>query len=250
MGRVKVEVVNGVAVLKMGGEKKNPINPELVSDLGEAVEHVRESDEVRGVVLTSDDERFFSIGLDVPRLIDYDRKEFREFIRNFNLVCLEIYTLPKPVVAAINGHAIAGGCILALCCDYRFMSQEKCLIGLNEIRLGLSVPYLPQRILQQMDWKLARELVYGGDFYSPDRALEMGVVDAIFPKDELVDRSIERAKSLGELPSEAFSVVKEIRTMKVKEECMSILEKDVDAFTSLWFSEEAQKRLREVVKSF
>ena len=147
MSTVKVESFDGVAVLKLNSGKKNPINPELVNDLSDAVKDVKESGDVRGVILTSEDERFFSIGLDVPKLINEDREKFREFIRDFNLLCLEIYTLPKPVIAAVNGHATAGGYILALCCDYRFMAEGKSLIGLNEVKLGLTVPYLPMRIL-------------------------------------------------------------------------------------------------------
>ena len=248
--RVKVERVEDVAVLKMGGERKNPINPELVSDLSSAVEEVKESEEVRGVVLTSEDERFFSIGLDVPKLINEEREKFREFIKSFNLLCLEIFTLPKPVVAAINGHATAGGCILALCCDYRFMAEGKSLIGLNEVKLGLSVPYLPQRILQQIGLRVARDVVFGGEFYTPEKALEMGIIDAVFPKERLMDEAIKKAKDLGKHPSKAFAAVKENATAKIKEECLTILEKDVDTFVDLWFSEEAQKRLREVMKSF
>ncbi|ADC66047.1 Enoyl-CoA hydratase/isomerase [Ferroglobus placidus DSM 10642] len=244
---VEVEVVDGVAILKMNSGKKNPINPELVEDLKRAVESVKS--EASGIVLTSKDERFFSIGLDVPKLIDYDKQLFKEFIRSFNLLCLEIYTMPKPTVAAVNGHAIAGGCILALCCDYRFMVKEKALIGLNEIKLGLSVPYLPQRILQMIDERVARDVVYGGDFYSAEKALELGIIDGVFSKEELVEKSIEKVKSLNH-PAEAFSAVKKNRTLKVKEECLALLEKDVETFTSLWFSEEGQKRLKEAMRSF
>lgn len=244
---VEVEVVDGVAILKMNGGKKNPINPELVEDLKKAVESVKS--EARGMVLTSRDERFFSIGLDVPKLINYDKQLFKEFIRDFNLLCLEIYTMPKPTVAAINGHAIAGGCILALCCDYRFMVKEKALIGLNEIKLGLSVPYLPQRILQLIDERVARDMVYGGDFYSAERAMEMGIVDGVFPKEELLEKSIEKVKSLNH-PPEAFSAVKKNRTRSVREECLALMEEDVETFTSLWFSDEGQKRLKEAMKSF
>ena len=249
MGAVEIEREEGVAILKLNSGKKNPINPELVEGLSEALKAVKE-DEVRGIVLTSSDERFFSIGLDVPKLINYDREKFREFIRNFNLVCLEIYTLPKPVVAAVNGHATAGGCILALCCDYRYMSEGRNLIGLNEVKLGLSVPYLPVRILQQISGSLARDVVYNGEFFTPEKALEIGIVDAVYSKDELLEEAIKKAKTLGEQPREAFAAVKKILTERIKEETLAILDEDVNTFVSLWFSEEGQKRLREVMKSF
>jgi len=251
MSFVEVERDEETAVVRLQRGKKNPINPELVKDLLDAIKEVKNSLEMNSMVLTSSSDRFFSIGLDVPELLSYERGEFRRFIRDFNLLCLDIYTLPKPTVAAINGHAIAGGCVLALCCDYRYMSVGKRLIGLNEVKLGVSVPYLPHKILEQIAGeRVATEMIYGGEFYSPEKAFEMGVVDGIFNAEELLDKSTEKVKALGKMPGRAFAVVKGIRTENIKERALERLEEDVDVFVELWFSEEAQKRLREAAKKF
>ncbi|AIY90328.1 enoyl-CoA hydratase/isomerase family protein [Geoglobus acetivorans] len=251
MNTVDLQDMDGVAVVRLNRGKKNPINPEFVGDLSEVIEQVREDGGITSAVLTSSNDRFFSIGLDVPELIDYDKTEFREFIMDFNLLCLDIYTLPKPTAAAINGHAIAGGCILALCCDFRYMSEGKKLFGLNEVKLGVSVPYLPQRILQQIAGdRVTVEMVYGGDFYPPEKVLEMGVVDGVFAPEELLQKSVERVKKIGELPGRAFAAVKANRTERVREDIIKRLERDVDVFVELWFSDEAQQRLREAMKSF
>mgnify|MGYP000734207827 CR=1 FL=1 len=251
MSTVETEISGGVGIVRLSSGRKNPINPDLVKDLSERIEEIKEGEEIQSLVLTSSDDRFFSIGLDVPRLIDLERSEFRKFIREFNLLCLDIYTLPKPSVASINGHAIAGGCILALCCDYRYMSEGKRLIGLNEVKLGVSVPYLPHKILEQTAGeRTATEMIYGGEFYSPEKALEMGVVDEIFSSEELLEKSVEKARNLGRMPGKAFAAVKENRTESIKEKALERLEKDVDVFVELWFSEEGQKRLREAAKNF
>ncbi len=251
MGMVEIETENDVAVIRLNNGRKNPINPEFVDALSNAFDEVNESEKVGSVILTGSNDRFFSIGLDVPSLIDYERSEFRKFIRDFNLLCLHIYTLPKPTVASINGHAIAGGCILALCCDYRFAGEGKRLIGLNEVRLGVSVPYLPHKILEQIAGeRVATEMIYGGEFYSPEKALEMGVVDGVFRSEELLKKSLEKAISLGEIPRKAFAAVKVDRTEGIKEKAIQRLERDVDVFVELWFSDEGQKRLREAAKNF
>ena len=251
MVSVEIENADNIAVVKLSSGKKNPINPELVRDLSGMIKKVKENSEIKSMVLTSSNDRFFSIGLDVPELIEYGRDEFRKFIKDFNLLCLELYTLPKPTIAAINGHAIAGGCILALCCDYRFMGDGKKLIGLNEVKLGVSVPYLPQKILEQIaGGRVATEMIFSGEFYTPEKAFNMGVVDGIFSSDELLQKSIEKARILGEQPADAFATVKINRAGEIKEFYLRKLEKDVDVFVDLWFSDEAQKRLREAAKNF
>ena len=251
MGTVDSEIEDDVAVVRLNNGRKNPINREVVEDLFIAIENVKKTDEINSMVLTSSSDRFFSIGLDVPQLIDCERSEFRKFIRDFNLLCLNLYTLPKPAVASVNGHAVAGGCILALCCDFRYASTGKILIGLNEVKLGVSVPYLPHKILEQMVGdRTATEMIYSGEFYSPERALEKGVVDGIFNPEELIAKSIEKSRNIGRMPERAFSAVKDSRTESIKERVLQRLERDVDVFVNLWFSDEAQERLREAVKSF
>ncbi len=251
MASVEVENKDGVAVIRLNSGRKNPINPDLVRDLSEMIGEIERDSKIHSMVLTSSDDRFFSIGLDVPRLINLERSEFREFIKEFNLLCLDIYTLPKPTIASINGHAIAGGCILTLCCDFRYAGDGRILIGLNEVKLGVSVPYLPQKILEQIAGeRVATEMIYGGEFYSPEKALEMGIVDGVFSSEELLQKSFEKAKVIGGQPAKAFTAVKMNRTGEIKELALKKLERDVDVFVELWFSEVAQKRLKEAAKNF
>lgn len=251
MGTVNFELDEGVGIIGLKSGKKNPINPELVADFSEVLKEIINSDDVKSVVLTSDNEKFFSIGLDVPKLIDMEKEEFRAFIRNFNKLCLDLYTISKPTVASINGHAIAGGFILALCCDYRFMGKGRGLVGLNEVKLGVSVPLLPQKILERLAGeRIARDMIYSGEFYNPERAFELGAVDGVFESEEVLEKSIEKARNLGEMPERAFQAVKLNRIIEIKELVMKNFDSDVDTFVELWYSDKAQERLREAIKSF
>jgi enoyl-CoA hydratase/carnithine racemase len=96
---------------------------ELVDELGKLLERIEHDSSVSALVLGSSNDKFLSIGFDIPRLFELPREDFTTFFSEFNRVCLSLYTLPKPTIAAITGHAVAGGCILALCCDYRFIAE-------------------------------------------------------------------------------------------------------------------------------
>ena len=138
MKMIGVEYHDQVAIVRLDRPATNAINLQLVDELAEALEGVKRDADVRSLVLTSSNDKFFSIGFDIPQLFDLTREDFRSFYQAFNRMCLDLYTLPKPTVAAITGHAIAGGCILTLCCDYRFIAQGRKLMGLNEIMLAYS----------------------------------------------------------------------------------------------------------------
>ena len=122
---INIDYKNTVAVVELRRGKTNALDLELVGNLQKSLQQLKADPGVRGVVLASASEKFFSIGFDIPQLFELARENFRVFYHDFNQVCLELYTLPKPTIAAINGHAVAGGCILTLCCDYRFIGQGR-----------------------------------------------------------------------------------------------------------------------------
>jgi enoyl-CoA hydratase/carnithine racemase len=251
MTLVEFEAVDNVAILKLNRGITNAINMDLAVELSSAVEEVRRSNYLRALVLTSSNDKFFSIGFDVPELINTTRREFLEFYHAFNQLCLNLYTLPKPTIAAITGHAIAGGCILTLCCDYRYISQGRKLMGLNEIKLGLPIPYFADRTLRQIVGdRAATEILYTGEFYPPEKALEMNLVDEVLPPEQVLQRAIEKVGAIGKLPDKAFAVLKENRTREISNEFLRNFEEELIVFVDFWFSEETQERLKEAIKSF
>ena len=169
----------------------------------------------------------------------------------FNNVCLDLFTMPKPTVAAITGHAIAGGFILALCCDYRFIARGHKLMGLNEVKLGVPVPYLPDRILHSLVGFLkAREIMESGEFFPSNASLEMGIVDKILSIENVVETAIEHADTLGALPKVGYEMIKQNRVEVIKEQVIARPDEKEAYFIESWYSDEARKCLKEAMKKF
>lgn len=242
---------NQVAVLTLDRGVTNALNLELLRELAETLRDLMQAPDVSGIVLTSSNHKFFSIGFDLPQLIGLERKEFEIFFRTFNRTCMDLYTLPKPTVAAITGHAIAGGCILALCCDYRFCADGRKLMGLNEIKLGVPVPYLADCVLHQIvGARNAREIMCTGEFYEVDDSYRMGLIDRVVPLEHVIREAIEKADSIGRLPGNAFAAIKSNRVEAIERRVSAKLEEKVRLFMECWVSEEARTLLREATEKF
>lgn len=240
-----------VIILKLNRGVTNALNGELVKELGNFLREVKETKEATALVITSANEKFFSLGFDIPELYSKEPHEFKTFFTSFNQLCLELYTLPKPTIAALTGHTIAGGFILASCCDYRFIGQGKKFCALNEIHLGVPVPYLSDYILRQLVGnRLATEMMYSGKMIPPEEAMQMGIVDALFPPERVLPESIARARELGRLPAKAFGAIKDNRTRLVAEGIRQRLEEDIEQFVKFWYLEEVREKLKEAMKKF
>jgi enoyl-CoA hydratase/carnithine racemase len=160
-------------------------------------------------------------------------------------------TISKPLVAGIAGHAIAGGCILSLCCDYRFISEGRKLIGLNEIKLGVPVPYVADCILRKLiGHRLARDVMDSGGFLEPEEAHRLGMVDRILPVEEVVPQSIDKARELSSDSMEAFALIKSSRVHALEREISAQLAEREDAFIKCWFSDDARVRLKEAISKY
>ena len=242
---------DGIAIIKLNRGTTNAINPDLVASLTSTLRDLKQDGEVHGLVLSSSNEKFFSIGFDIPYLFDLPPESFRNFYQSFGRLCIDLMTIPKPVISAIRGHAIAGGCILTLCCDYRVISEGHKLIGVNEIKLGVPVPFVADCILRRLiGYRKARDVMDGGDFYKPDEALRLGLVDKVLPSEEILTKSIEEARVLSSVSSSAFVGVKNNRVEPIEEEVMAKLGEKEDFFVECWYSDIARDRLKEAMAKF
>lgn len=251
MELISIEQRGQVILAQLTRSVTNALNLECVNELAQMLQQVKSDPGARGLVLASANEKFFSIGFDIPQLYDLGRDDFLHFFRAFNRACLDLYTLPKPTVAAMTGHAIAGGCILALCCDYRFIAEGRKLMGLNEIKLGAPVPYLADSILRSLiGLRQAREVMGKGEFYPPEACLTMGMVDRILPPGEVVEQAVEQAAELASLPAAAFGAIKRNRVEGVEAEVLARQEEKARLFVECWYADEARARLREAMAKF
>jgi enoyl-CoA hydratase/carnithine racemase len=242
---------DNMLLLKLDHSKTNAINLDLVKALTQTIQEVKTDPEITSLVLTSTSDKFFSIGFDIPTLINLSRSEFENFYLAFNLMCLDLYTLPKPTFAAITGHAIAGGTILALCCDYRFIARGRKLMGLNEIKLGVPVPFLADCVLHSIvGSRAAQEIMERGEFFNPDQARQLNLVDQILPAEDLLPTVIEEAKILGSSPTSAFAMIKQNRVEMIEDRVRKNMKRKADYFISCWYSPAGIELLRMAMEKF
>jgi enoyl-CoA hydratase/carnithine racemase len=248
---IQLEIDAGIATAKLNRGVTNALDLELLNALSDTLRRLQPDPDVHALVLASANDKFFSIGFDIPQLLKLPQEVFRVFYQTFNRTCMDLYTFPKPTVAAITGHAIAGGCILALCCDYRFIAQGRKLMGLNEIKLGVPVPYPADCILRHLiGIRNARDVMDSGEFYQPEQLHSIGLVDQVLPLERVLPVSIEMARTLGGLPQTAFAMIKRNRVETVEEQVFARLAEKEQFFIERWYAFETRERLREASKRF
>lgn len=251
MNMVETEYHGDAALIRLARDTTNALNTPFIIELSQMLDMARKDPDVHSIVISSSNNKFFCIGYDLKELHSVSRQEFTEFYHAFNRLCIELLTTPKPTIAAITGHAIAGGCALTLCCDYRYIAEGHKLMGFNVLRLGIPVPYLVEWLLHHIvGARTARNVVDSGQFFTPDLLLEMGLVDAVLPLETLIPRSLERAQELGSMPHKAFAVTKRNRNEVLEHQILVKLEEKNQEFVDCWFSEEAQTLLKDAVKKF
>lgn len=248
---ISIELREKIAILTLERGTTNPINGQLISELTEVLEGMRDDPNVQALVLASANDKFFSIGFDIPEIYELPEEEFTSFYRSFNRLSLVLYSFPKPTIAALSGHAIAGGCILALCCDLRFIANGHKLMGLNEVRLGVPVPYPADCILRDLvGSRWAREIVEMGDFYLPEHSLEMGMVDQVLHLEQVLPETLLEAGTLGAMPRQAYAAIKGSRVEIVKAQVLARLEEKERRFVKLWYAPNARERIKEAMEKF
>ncbi len=251
METISIEFQDSVAIITLDNGVTNTISLQMVGELHQAINKIAEDPEMRSLIITGSNEKFFSIGFDIPNLYDLTPTEFEEFYDTFNKFALDLFTFSKPTLAAIPGHAIAGGCILALCCDYRVIAEGRRLMGLNEIKLGVPVPYAVDCILRDLiGSQRGREVLELGEFYPPEDLLRLGMVDLVVPEAEVLPASIEIIQTLGQMPDAAFMIIKQNRVLPVKEKILARYESKKAQFIKCWYSPEGRTLLKEAAKKF
>jgi enoyl-CoA hydratase len=194
------------------------------------------------VVLTGRD-GFFSAGVDLKLVPTLDEEGQRTMVSGINRLFSAWYGFPRPVVCAVNGHAIAGGLILALCGDYRIGAPDGKL-GLTEIRAGVPYPVAAMSVVQaELSSPAARRLVMLADLVDPPEALELGALDEVVPEEEVLPRALEVAGELAALPAKAYELVKGQLRGRTVEAIRSAEDPLLGSWTSPETSEAAQRVL-------
>ena len=198
----------GILTLRLEHGKANALDAELATALADAVDRLERDPGVRGAVLSGTG-HIFCAGVDLYRVLDGGPAYTRMFVPCLAHAFHRLFACAKPVVAAVNGHAIAGGCVLAAACDYRLMAAGDARIGVPELRLGVPFPLVAIEILRfATSTAHLQELVYRGATYATAEAYERGLVDEVVPLAELAGRAAEVAARLGSEPVARFQLTK------------------------------------------
>ncbi len=184
--------------------RSNAIDITVVNELIEAIDHAAQDPAIEGLIL-SGNEGFFSSGLDLITLYEYNNEEMISFWKRFILLLQKFIAFPKPAVSAITGHSPAGGCVLALCCDYRVMTEGEYIIGLNEVSIGIVVP---QSIFNLYAFWLGNGQAYRsllhGQLFTPQEALAVGLVDEVVSLDRIQTAALRKIRSMTQFERNAW----------------------------------------------
>lgn len=223
---------DGVTVVELDRGPVNALDLELLGALTAAFDRADSP-----VVLTGAG-RTLSAGVDLRRIVEGPDSYVPEFLAALSRAFLAVFTHPRPTVAAINGHAIAGGCLFALCCDARVMSAGT--IGLTELAIGVRFPRSGLEIVRHALGAASSRVVLRADTVDRDEALRLGVVDEITEPAVLLDRAVALASQLGSYPAEAYTATKSDLQRPALEAISASGDADV---TAAWGSPQTRQRL-------
>lgn len=231
-----------IATLRLAHGKANALDLELLRALDDAIERERVNTP-RAVIITGTG-NIFSAGVDLFRVTRDGEPYVNEFVPALTSVFRKLFEFPRPVVAAINGHAIAGGCLIASACDYRLMATGRGRIGVPELQVGVTFPPFALELLRfVVPPHHLQDVVYGGATYAPDEALQRGLVDVVTDPTELEQKAIEAAERLGSIDSEVFAATKQQLRSPVLRAFEALGATAHNAVTSLWSSPAALDRI-------
>ena len=246
MSFTELETNDGIATLALSRGKVNALDGAVVAELRDRLSKLEVDPEVRAVVLTGRGP-FFSFGFDVPEFLNSSKADFAAFVAAFTelYTCLFLYS--KPVVAALNGHAVAGGCMLALACDHRVMAVGKAKVSLNEITFGSSIFAGSAEMLRfQVGNAVATKILYSGALFSAEEALSLGLVEEIAPEDDVVSRAKRAARELGSRPAGAFENIKALLRRPVVDEMRRREQASIREFVEIWYSPSTRASLEKI----
>jgi Delta3-Delta2-enoyl-CoA isomerase len=241
---MRIERHGNVALLRLESGKVNAIGPRFVEQMESLLDGLGDA----GAAVLVGQGSTFSAGLDLPALVDLDRPAMFAFIERFNAMMLRIFELPIPVLAAVNGHAIAGGCVLALQADLRLLADRELRIGLNEAQLGIGLPAVVLETLRcQVPASSLSPIALEGRLFGAREALVLGLVHELVPEGQLLEKALQRAQALAALPPAGMRQIKAALRRPVSQSVRAATAAESERWVSSWLDPRSQARLRETV---
>jgi enoyl-CoA hydratase len=234
---INVHEVGGVAVVELDQGAVNALDLELVEAVTTTLAGLNEP-----VVLTGRG-RAFSAGVDLRRIVDDGDDYIERFLHALSRAFHAMFTHPHPTVAAVNGHAIAGGCVFALACDYRLMSAGT--IGLTELPVGVAFPRIALEIVRQALGPLATKTVLLGETVGRDDAHRLGLIDEVVAPHELLEHATAAATKLSRTPATLYARTK----ADLHAPALAAVASEPDGALAVWTAPETKAQLEEFLAS-
>ena len=249
METLQVTVDNRLAIVALNRGRSNPINHQMVIELTDCIKTLENDVAIGGVIITGK-EGFFSSGIDLIEAYGYDEQQIKAFWVDFLALQTVLVSFKKPLVAAINGHSPAGGCVFAICCDYRIMAEGKFIIGLNEIPVGIIVP---DSVFELYSFWIGHHKAYQylleGKLLNVAEALAVGLIDESCNADSIVSNAEKKARAYMQLNPVTWSESK----LNFRQKLIDKLKEDkTDALNKMlaqWWAPATRKGLEMIIQN-
>ncbi len=224
----------------------NALNYDILNELNYLLSDLEKNPEIKLIIFSGGNSKFFSFGLDIPELLESGRVNLKKILLLLIDTCKKIYLYPKITISKINGHATGGGCMLALSTDFRYMVNNRSKIALNEINIGLSLFSSTIEILKTIvGVKNSKEILLGGNLLNTTKALEYGLINGLYEEndDSYFDAIIE------EYSSKSSIAIKDLKnSLRISD--LSLLndhDSKLEFFLDIFYSPETQEKLKKIV---
>lgn len=249
MNTIEVTIKDRLAIITLNRPKSNSLNREMVTELTDILTNIAVDSNIGGVMITGK-ENFFSAGLDLIELYNYNEEEAKSFWHLFLKFVAMITVFKKPLICAINGHSPAGGCVIALACDARVMAEGKYIIGLNEVPVGIIVPNAIFNLYSFWLGKAnASRCLLEGKLFSPEEALAIGLVDEVVKPESILTAAERKARKYMAFESNTWTQSK----LNIRRDLIASTNADqsidLDIMLKQWWSPSTRAILKTIIES-
>ncbi|XP_040448467.1 enoyl-CoA delta isomerase 1, mitochondrial [Falco naumanni] len=243
---VELDESSGVATMKFKSPPVNSLSLDFITEFCISLEKLENDRTCRGVIFTSAVPKIFSSGLDITEMCGKSTEHYAEFWRAVQEMWLRLYGSNMVTVAAVNGSSPAGGCLIALTCDYRIMvDNPKFSIGLNEAQLGIVAPFwFKDTFVNVVGHRVAERSLQLGSLHPAAEAHKFGLVDELVPEEKLQEKAAAVMAQWLALPDHARQLTKSMMRKTVLDRLVAHREEDIQNFISFISKESIQKSLR------
>ncbi|XP_062035724.1 enoyl-CoA delta isomerase 1, mitochondrial [Lepus europaeus] len=247
---VEPDPAAGVAVMRFKNPPVNSLSLQFLTEFVISLEKLENDKGFRGVVLTSDCPSVFSAGLDLTEMCGRNPAHYAEYWKAVQELWLRLYLSNLVLVAAINGACPAGGCLMALTCDYRVMADNpKYTIGLNETQLGIVAPFwFKDTLVNTVGHRVAEQALQLGLLFPPAEALRVGLVDRVVPEDQVQSTALSVMAQWMAIPEHARQLTKSLMRKATADHLLRQRDADVQNFVSFVSRDSIQKSLHAYLK--